>query len=141
MRETFLKLAALLSYCGGPLFVADLLKPRFGMGPAVFLATFLPIGMMLMGAFYVDDRDGSGVTAAFVRLGVLGLVITLGMHVYALGCFVQGLRVPDQGLHDVGIAVGVPWSVVYLRAARRWEAGVASTRSPDHTSSDPIEPS
>jgi hypothetical protein len=140
MRELFLKLAALLSYCGGPLFVAGLLKPRFGMGPAIFLATFVPIGMMLMGAFHLDDvRDRMAI--AFVRLGLLGLAIALGMHIYAAGCFARGVRVPDQGLHDLGIAIGVVWSAVYLRASRRWASAVASSPSPDHTSAEPIEPS
>ena len=140
MHVLFLKLAALFSYCGGPLFIAGLLKPRFGMGLAIFLATFLPIAMMVVGAFSLDDIP-SGMSVALVRLGLLGLAIVLGMHAYAVGCFVQGLRVPDQGLHYFGIAAGVVWSVVYLRAVRRWTSAVALAQSPDATSTEPIEPS
>lgn len=140
MRELFLKLAALFSYCGGPLFIAGLLKPRFGMGPAVFLATFLPVAMMVVGAYNLDYSP-SPMSVAIVRLGLLGVVITLGMHVYAVGCFVRGIHVPDQGLHYFGIAVGIVWSVVCVREVRRWMSAVASRPSPDATSSDPIEPS
>ncbi len=38
MREGLLKIAAIFSYCGGPLFIADLLKPRWGAGLAYWRA-------------------------------------------------------------------------------------------------------
>jgi hypothetical protein len=120
MREGVLKLAALFSYCGGPLFVADVLKPRVGVMPA-FLITFLPVGLMLAAAFFLDDDTGDRMSSAIVWAGRLSLTIVLGTHLYALWCFVSGVRVPDQSLHYVGIAVGAAWSVAYLRAARRWK--------------------
>ena len=53
MREAVLKIAALFSYCGGPLFIADVLKPRLKLGLA-FLITFLPVGLMVLGAPCLD---------------------------------------------------------------------------------------
>lgn len=138
MRELLLKLAALFSYCGGPLFVGGVLRRH--MDPmAGFLITFLPVALMVVGAFFLDDDTEDRLASSFVRAGRLGCYVTLAMHVYALGRFANGTRVPDQGLNYFGIAVGLVWSVFYLRAARRWAS--ASDRTDDRTSSRPIEPS
>jgi hypothetical protein len=134
MREAVLRIAALFSYCGGPLFIADALKPRLDSKPA-FLMTFLPVGIMVVGALCIDDDIRSRWSFGAVWAGRQSLYIVLGLHTYALWCFVRGVRVPDQSLHYIGIAVGVAWSVAYLRAARRWVS------APDHISTDPIEPS
>lgn len=140
MNEAVLKIAALFSYCGGPLFIADVWKPRLNGVPA-FLITFLPVGFMVIGALFLNDATHDRTSFAAVWAGRQGLYIVLGMHVYALWCFVDGVRVPDQSLHYFGIAVGVAWSVAYLRAARR---RVASPRCSSHTddcaSTEPIEP-
>jgi hypothetical protein len=127
MRETVLKIAALFSYCGGPLFIGEILKPRFGAGPA-FLVTFLPVGLMVIGALCLDDTRNRWSFAA-VWAGRLGLYIALGMHLYALWCFVDGVRMPDQSLYYLGIAVGMAWSIVYLRAARRWSDSTETLES------------
>lgn len=127
MRETVLKIAALFSYCGGPLFIGELLKPRFGAGPA-FLVTFLPVGLIVIGALCLDDTRNRWSFAA-VWAGRLGLYIALGMHLYALWCFVNGTRTPDQSLYYLGIAVGMVWSIVYLRAARRWSDSTETLES------------
>src|SRR6266850_8248803 len=119
MREAVLRIAALFSYCGGPLYIADVMKPRLNGVPA-FLITFLPVGFMVVGALFLDDAIRDRTSFAAVWAGRQGLYIVLGMHVYALWCFVSRDRVPDQSLHYLGIAVGVAWSVAYLRAARRW---------------------
>jgi hypothetical protein len=136
-----LKIAALLSYCGGPLFIADILKPRLNMGLA-FSMTFLPILLMLLGAFCLGDPTHGPWSSRLVRGGRLGLFIVLGMNLYAIGRFVDGVRVPDQSLHYIGIAVGVAWSVAYLRAARRWTSSAGGQSHPgDRPSTEPIEPS
>jgi len=75
-------------------------------------------------------------------LGVLGGGVGLVMHVYTLWCFVGGVRVPDQALHYLGIAVGLAWSFAYLRAARRWKSSPrGSSHAGDRASTEPIEPS
>jgi hypothetical protein len=118
MRVAVLKITALFSYCGGPLFIAELLKPRLGVWPA-FLITFLPVGLMVIGALGLDEpRDRWSIAA--VRAGRKGLYIVLGMHFYALWCFLEGTRVSEQSLYYLGITVGTAWSIAYLRAARRW---------------------
>ena len=139
MKEGALKIAALFSYCGGPLFIADLLKPRIGTAGA-FVITFLPVLLMVMGALFMDDDIRSRWAFAAVRAGRVGLYIVAGMHVYALWCFAHGVRKPDQTLYYLGIVVGVAWSIYYLRAARR---GVRPTdaSSFDPSSPKPIEPS
>jgi len=141
MREAVLRIAALFSYCGGPLFIADLLKPRFGVVP-VFLITFLPVGLMVVGALCLDFETRDRWSLAAVRAGRKSLYIVLGTHFYALWCFAGGMRVPDQSLHYLGIGVGVLWSIAYLRAARRSAAAPGDpARARDRLSNEPIEPS
>lgn len=140
MNEAVLKIAALLSYCGGPLFIANGLRPHMNVGVA-FVMTFLPVGLMVLGALCLGDTRNRWSFAA-VWSGRRGLYIVLGMHVYALWCFVNGVRVHDPFLHYTGIAVGVAWSVVYLRASRAWlRPGGGSSRVGDPGSTAPIEPS
>jgi hypothetical protein len=135
VREIAFKLAALFSFCGGPLYVSDLLKPQLGSLPA-FLITFVPVGLMLMGSFFLDDVR-SRLSMVFVQGGRLGLYLALGMHLYALWRFAQGARVAEIWLYYFGIAVGALWSFFYLRAAHRWESTAIDGRS----SMEPIEPS
>jgi hypothetical protein len=139
IREVLLRIAALFSYCGGPLFIADLLKPRMSAGMA-FLITFPPVLLMVLGALLMDDDLRSRWASTAVRAGRLGLYIVLGTHAYALWCFVRGVRMPDQVLHYLGIGIGVVWSIYYLRAARRW-VRLTDSSSFDSSSPKPIEPS
>ena len=141
MKEAVLRIAALLSYCGGPLYVADALSPGPGVRPMVFILTFLPVGLMVLGAFCLDDDPRSRWSAAAVWAGRQGLYVALGMHVYALWRFWNGARSADQVLHYVGIAIGVAWSVVYLQAAHRWESSRRSVLTGGPQSTAPIEPS
>jgi len=140
LKDLALKLAALFSYCGGPLFVADVLKPHLPSG-APFLVTFLPVGLMVVGALSLDDDTHSRWSRGAVWAGRQGLIIVLVAHVCALWCFAEGVRVPDQGLHYFGIAVGVVWSVAYWRASRRWLRSAADAAAADPASTEPIEPS
>jgi len=141
MREAVLKIAALFSYCGGPLFIADALKPQLDGGLA-FLMTFLPVGLMVVGAFFLYDDPRDRFSFTVVRAGRQGLYIVLAMHAYALWCFADGVRVLDQSLHYIGIAVGLTWSFAYLRAARRWAPSRRGSCHPgDQLSAEPIEPS
>ena len=138
MRELLLKLAALFSYCGGPLYVGGVLKLHIDP-MAGFLLTFLPVALMVLGACSLDGLLEDRLAAWAVWAGRQGLYVTLAMHAGAIVRFLGGVRVADQGLHYFGIAVGLVWTVFYLPAARRWTAsrGLAD----DRTSSRPIEPS
>jgi len=139
MKVALLKITALFSYCGGPLFISDLLKPRYPSG-LVFSLTFLPVGLMVLGALSLDGTRDRWSTAA-VWAGRQGLYVVLAMHVYAIWCFLDGVRVREQSLHYFGIAVGIVWSVAYLRAARRRAPADGSSRATDSASTEPIEPS
>lgn len=140
MKEFAVRIAALFSYCGGPLFVSELLKPRVGAWPA-FLITFLPIGFVVLGTFFMDDDLHDSWLELPVRAGLLSLYIVLGMHLYALVAFASGVRVREPVLYYIGIAFGVAWAVFYLRAYRRWiRRKEALARVVDPSSPDPIEP-
>ncbi len=140
MKLAALKIAALFSYCGGPLFLAGVLSPRIDV--TTFLMTFLPVGLTVVGALCLDDDTRSRWSATAVWAGRQGLYIVLGMHAYAVWRFVDGVRVPDQSLHYLGIAVGVAWSIAYLRAAGRWARSTGGpARADDSASAKPIEPS
>lgn len=139
MRVAVLKITALFSYCGGPLFIAERLKPQTN-DLAAFLVTFLPVGLMVVGALCLDDDTSDRWSFAAVWAGRQALFIVLGMHVYALVRFASGTRVSEQTLYYFGIAVGVAWSLGYLRAARRWTS--SRLRSPRAgPSTGPVEPS
>jgi hypothetical protein len=120
MKVVALKITALFSYCGGPLFISDLLKPHLHPLPA-FLITFLPIGFMVIGALCLEDDPRSRWASAAVWAGRQGVYLALGMHLYALGCFLSGTRVSEPYLYYLGIVVGVVWGAAYLRAAGRRE--------------------
>src|SRR5262245_61824808 len=118
IRDALLKIAALFSYCGGPLFIADLLKPHLDKDVASLL-TFVPVGFMVIGAYFLEDVFPDRLSSAAVWVGRLSLYVVIGMHVFAFWRFANGVRVPDQRLHYIGITVGVLWSFAYLRAAGR----------------------
>ena len=136
-QEIGLKVGALFSYCGGPLFICDLLKPRIGTAPA-FWITFLPVGLTVLGALFMDDWSSRWLYGV-VRAGRLALFIVLGMHTYAVWCFALGVRTPDQVLHYIGLAVGALWTVYYMRKSRHWERLTAAAEAHDPTSPKPIE--
>lgn len=139
MRVAALKLAAIFSYCGGPLFLCDLLKPSLTVALA-FSITFLPVLLMVLGAFCLEDAR-SRWTRAGLRAGRLGVYAVLTMNVYAVWCFAHGVRVPDQTLHYIGIAVGLVWTAVYLWEAHRWESAAGKLPAGERATPQPIEPS
>jgi hypothetical protein len=137
----FLKIAALFSFCGGPLLVSHQLKPRFGTHVA-YLVTIAPVVVMLFGAFFLEDDVEDRIARAAVWWGRQGLYVVLAMDAYAMWWFAHGLHVSEQWLYYTGIVVGLIWSAVYLRAGRRWV--VARNRSagkPPERDGSPIEPS
>ena len=98
MRDAVLRIAALFSYCGGPLFISGVLKPLIKVGSA-FWITLLPVGFMVLGALCLHEDARNRWSFAAVWVGRQGLYIVLGMQVYAVWCVVDGVRVPDQSLH------------------------------------------
>jgi hypothetical protein len=141
LSTAFLKIAALFSFCGGPLLVSDQLKHRFGTHIA-FPVTIAPVLVMLFGAQFLEDDVEDRIARAAVWWGRQGLYVALAMHAYAIWWFANGRHVSEQWLYYTGIVIGLIWSTVYLRAGRRWV--VARNRSagkPTERDASPIEPS
>lgn len=140
LSTAFLKIAALFSFCGGPLLVSDQLKPHFGTHVA-FLVTVTPVLAMLLGALFLEDLVEDRIARAAVWWGRQGLYVVLTMHAYAIWRFAHGLHVSEQWLYYAGIGVGLIWSIVYLRASRRWvRAQNWSAGKPPERDGSPIEP-
>ena len=119
LNIALLKIAALFSYCGGPLLVSGLLKPRLGTQGA-FLVTIAPVLVMFFGAFFLEDDVDDRIARAAVWSGRQGLYLLLAMDAYAVWSFAHGLRLSEPWLYYTGIVVGLIGSVLYLRAGRRW---------------------
>ena len=136
----FLKIAALFSFCGGPLLVSDQLKPRVGTD-AAFLLTVAPVLVMLIGALFLEDGVEDRLARAAVWCGRQGLYVVFAMHAYAIWWFARGHYVSEQWLYYTGIVVGLIWSAVYLRAGRRWfvprDQGAGTPSERDGSSIEP----
>jgi hypothetical protein len=135
----FLKLAALGSYCGGPLLLCDRLKPHLGTLLA-FLVTFIPVGFMLFASFFLEDDLKDRMARFIVMLGRQALYLVLAMHAYALWCFLNGFHAAEPYLYYAGIGIGIAWSIFYLRAARQW-AAAPNYGTDNYRNGRPIVPS
>jgi hypothetical protein len=113
------KIAALFSFCGGPLLVSAQLKPRFGTRGA-FLVTIAPVLVMFIGTMFLEDGVEDRLARAAVWWGRVGLYVVLAMHAYAIWWFARGFHISEPWLYYTGIVVGLIWSTVYIRAGRRW---------------------
>jgi hypothetical protein len=135
LREGVIKIAALLSYCGGPLILADVLKPHLGV-PVAFGVTFLPIVLMILAAPSLEGRSWRW-DGLFVRPGIYGAWMSLAMHAYGGWILATAaVRSLDFGLYVVGLIVGIPIAIWYVISANRWLSRVEAHRN-DPT---PIEP-
>ena len=141
MMTLVIKIAGLLSACGGPLLVMDRLKARLGSWEA-FLIGFLPVALMMVGAFDLTSPANDRWARRTVELGRLGMYVMVGMQLYGIWLILGGLRSPALPLYYTGIATGLLSAVAYQWAAARWTARDRAT-SPANGSHDhqPIEPS
>jgi len=131
MRAFFLILtvfAVLFSFCGGPLLVADWLKPR--LGEIGFLAAIAPLMIAVLGTFSFIELflppiglvpparsrlGGRAVLAGLAAVVVIGLMNAVTLWQLAVG--------PDhlnRSLMIWGIVVGTASSAVYVHLARRY---------------------
>lgn len=121
MDHRLIKPIALFSACGGPLYIADTLKPFYGDLPA-FAVGFAPIGLITFGSLWIDD-DGDGfVKRLLVRAGLVGAYGLAGMNLYTAWKLLTAPPPADRGLIIIGLIVGTIATVMYVRAARRSEA-------------------
>ena len=121
----WIRLAGLLSFCGGPMVVADALKPSLG-NPAHFLVAFIPVGLLVGGMAGLSDHPVRSVSRGAAWAGLAGLLILAIMNVFGVTTLLHDPGRGDAGLVALGIAVGVLVSVVYPVAFVRWRRGFAS---------------
>jgi hypothetical protein len=140
LKTGLFKVAALFSFCGGPLLISNLLKPRYGTQVA-FLVTMIPVVVMLFGALFLEDDVEDRTARAAVWWGRQGLYVALAMHAYAIWRFAGGLHVSEPWIYYAGIVVGLIWSGVYLRAGRRWVSRNRNAGKHPGRDGSPIEPS
>jgi hypothetical protein len=113
-----IKLAALLSFCGGPLYVADLLKPALGRDVA-FGVAFAPLAMATLCAFSLwEDHPWSWGKYA-IAVGLLGAVIVAATSVFAISQLSGGPDRADRSLIVLGSIVGLAVAAAYAWLAWR----------------------
>lgn len=107
----------LASLFGGPLWLADVLRPSFDP-PVAFAISFTPLGLLLFGALQLDDERTMGTKLA-VGGGVLGGVLLLGLDGWLA---LQGMLGAHQlsGSEIFGCVVGTGAALGYELAAYRW---------------------
>lgn len=123
-----LKVAALFSYCGGPLLFSSHLKPWLGdMG--AFIATFAPIVLVLLGALALRDRDNDRWGVFSIRAGQIGVATLALVNLAAVFVLWSGPPSADAGLNIVGIVVGWLTAAVYGWAAHQHLRALAAERA------------
>jgi hypothetical protein len=120
LKALAIKLLALASFLGGPLYLADLLKPDWGQKTA-FLMAFGPLALMLLGAVSLVDDPAERLGRIAVGAGVVGAILVALQHAFAgWQLWIAGADHPNRGLIGFGIVVGVPTVAAYLHLARRF---------------------
>lgn len=123
MVHLAVKLLALLSFVGGPLFWTDVLKTRWGQVPA-FIACFAPVGLLGLCALVVLDEDEpTPVNRLFAWSGILAGAMILGADFAAEVMLWTGAHHPNRYMIHAGNATGllvvVLYSVLSIRFLRR----------------------
>ena len=113
-----IKLTALLAFCGGPLFVADLLKPVLGHDEA-FLVAFAPLAAAIVCAFSLWEEHPWSWGKPAVAAGLLGAALVAAMSAFALWHLAGDQGRPDRGLMVLGSTVGLLATVAYAWLAWR----------------------
>jgi hypothetical protein len=113
-----LKLAALFSFCGGPLFFSDLLDVKH-RGPIYFAIPFAPIMLLLFGALALRDEAADRFDRWSIQGGFVGAALLLGMNVYAGFHLVTGPPRPDGTLMAIGIGIGFFTAAAYVVVGNR----------------------
>lgn len=130
MRQLGMKLLTLLCAFGVPFWAADQLQPALER-PWAFAVGFAPVGLVLHGAYYLDEAT-AGWPRLCVRAGLVGaglLVVGSGVMACQLLGWPPGRQLVEPRpatlpwwLQAAGLLVGVAASAAYMRAARRFLA-------------------
>jgi hypothetical protein len=119
-RLLLLKLAALFSFCGGPLVLADSLKVHIDKDLA-FVIAFLPSAALIFGVYSLWRATVRDLwDTAMVLIGALGAIALISMNVFAILELAKGPARADAGLIELGIAVGTVLVAFYGYASTKF---------------------
>jgi hypothetical protein len=113
-----LKLSALFSGVGAPLFFFDQLTPTLGW---LRLVPMLPGLLAMWGVLSTWDRP-SKFERAGATVGFVGALALLLMSLTAVGMLVRGADTPNPGLVSLGLVVGVVFSIVAMISTAKFLA-------------------
>jgi hypothetical protein len=119
MKLLLLRVTAILSFCGGPLHLSELLRVSLGQLPA-FLVAFAPVALLLVGALAFRDRPSEKMARLSIRGGLLGSALLVAENAFAAWRLSRGEPHPHQGIITFGIFVGTVGCGLYARQALRW---------------------
>jgi hypothetical protein len=114
-----LKIGALLSFCGGPLYVTDLLKPVLG-NPGAFLAGFSPVALMVFGVFSLVEDEPSAFSRVVALAGAVASLVVMVESVVAAVRVMGGEERADAGLILLGCVVSIAGALGYFWLMGRW---------------------
>ena len=117
-RVVALKVTALVTFCGGPLYFSRVLQVRLG-DPWGFSVAFAPVAVLAFVVLSALEDEPSGFVRALLRLGGLAAGAVLAMSAYATAQILSGEVRADSGLILFGSAVSVVMALLYARFARR----------------------
>lgn len=121
-----LKIGALLTFCGGPLYLSDRLEPIVHQ-PWAFGVAFAPVAVFLFATLsLVEDGPRSGGIA--VWSGAISSAVILVESAWAAWQIMAGPARADSGLMLLGCAVSFAVVVAYAQLASRSPASGARPR-------------
>ena len=118
-RLLLLKLGALLSFCGGPLVLADSLKIHLDKNVA-FAIAFLPTAALIFGVYSLWRAIHDRWDNLMVLFGTVGAAALIMMNAFAIWELATGPERADGGLIKVGIAVGIVFVLFYAYASHKF---------------------
>ena len=114
-----LKLAALLSFCGGPLAVADGLKLHIDSNLAFAIGLF-PSVALVFGVYSLRSEPPDRWDDWMVSFGCVGAVALVAMNILGLQQLMIEPDRGDAGLIKFGIAIGMLFAGYYAYASYRF---------------------
>lgn len=113
-----IKLLALFSFCGAPLYLTDLTEPSLG-DPGAFIANFTPLALMLFGTLSLAEDELSGISLLAVRAGALGAILLATQTLFTVAHLLAGNPHPNTGLITFGMMISALAIGGYLWMWRR----------------------
>ena len=118
MKLLALRLAALLSFLGGPMFLSDLLRAPLGQ-LAAFVVAFAPVGLLVFGGLAFRDDPSETMTRVSLRSGLVGAALLTAENAFAAFAMSTGERHANERMITFGIVVGTLAAGFYVRQALR----------------------